>query len=247
MSFVLRCLLPLAALLLLSSTTPSREDAPALLNAAEKAYRSGDYESAAKGWESYLSRMGAGDARVEYNLGNCAFRLGDYAVALWRYERAGRILRDSDELRFNARLARNRLGIGADETQGFVGELRDGLARWRSGDWLWAGLSVELLGLLVLGFGLARRRALIVVLGAAFALAGSAALVRATKDTEPQRLAIVFEQRTPVFAEPRDSLEPRARLGAGVSVRVLELAPAWIRVEGRGTRGWVERERLGLY
>ncbi|PIE23847.1 MAG: hypothetical protein CSA62_05475 [Planctomycetota bacterium] len=238
--------------LLLTSVAQAMEDAPGLLAQAERSYRAGEYKSAAQSWQRYLSEQEDGDARVEYNLGNCAFRLGEYAVAIWRYERAARVLRSSEELSFNLGLARQRLGIGPDESQGLLGQLRDEFAQWRSGDWLWLGLTCEVLGLLLMTVALLRRKPGLLIFGLLLALVGSAALYSARGLDEAQRggtqsHAIVFGDRTPIFAEPRDALEPKARLGAGVSVRVLEATPAWLRVEGRGVRGWVARDRLGLY
>ena len=82
-------------------------------NRAERAYRSGQYETASALFDGTLSDPTIARGPALYNLGNCAYRLGRYVDAALYYRRALVRMPRDPEITFNLSLAERHMGIEA--------------------------------------------------------------------------------------------------------------------------------------
>ena len=213
---------------------------------AEAAYRAGDYKAAQAAYRELLAR--APDARVEYNLGNCAFRLSDYARALWRYERARRVLGDRKEIAFNRSLAIRRLGFIDASEVGLAEQGRRWIERWSALQWWGLGIVVELLGLGLLAWGIRRRGTGTMLVASSLVVLGLAAGSRALSVDDDRVLGVVvLKDGTALRSEPRAELAATLQLGAGAQLRYLASSPGWVRVRIGERDGWIPREAAGLW
>ena len=89
------------------------------------AWAKGDYAAAASSFEQAVQNED--DRRLFYALGNCRYRLGDLAAALWAYERARLGMPRDEELLANIALVRKKLEIdeGGEPFTAALGEVRD--------------------------------------------------------------------------------------------------------------------------
>ena len=214
---------------------------------AEAAYRAGDYEKAKQSWTAMLAEH-AGDGRLEYNLGNCEYRLGNPARALWRYERAQRVLGADERVRFNLNLAQRALGLERPARASLWAAVATSFRRLTVGEFFVVGLVLEVLGLLMLLLGMRKRARGIILTAVLLLLVGISSLVRAAT-MDPQRIlgAIVLEDHSALRAEPRDELDAVLQLGAGVRAEYRAASPGWVKLRVKNREGWMRREQLGLY
>jgi len=77
-----------------------------ILFQANQAYLEGQYESAAKGYESLVDK-GHMNGHVFYNLGNCYIRLNQIGLAILNYKKAQLLLPRDEDLRANLKYARS--------------------------------------------------------------------------------------------------------------------------------------------
>lgn len=237
----------LACLACCGSVAAQSKAVAADAEAAEEAYRRGDYARAKELWTALLEQRGA-DGRLEYDIGNCEYRLEDYARALWRFERAARALGGDERVRFNLSLAERKLGLQSDEATSFFADARAKVRRLDRGDWFTCGLGLEVVGVLLLAFSLRRRAFVLAGVAALLTVLGAASLVRAAT-LDPDRIlgVVVLEEDTPVRGEPREELDSILRLGAGVRAEFVAKSPGWVRLRIRDREGWVQRGSVGLY
>ena len=83
-----------------------------LLAAAEQAYAAGDHQLALQLYDSVLTRSTS--AGLQYNIGNCYFKLNDVPRAILHYERALELSPGDDDIRANLELARQQIVVGAN-------------------------------------------------------------------------------------------------------------------------------------
>ncbi|MCA8968712.1 MAG: tetratricopeptide repeat protein [Planctomycetes bacterium] len=215
--------------------------------AAESAYRAGDYERAKTAWSALLEERGE-DPRLEYDLGNCEYRLGNHARALWHFERARRRLGGDERVRFNLALTERALGLQGVESTSFFKDVSERLRSMTIGEWFWTGLWTELAGLALLAVAVTKRWRVLSVIALVVAFGGGAALARAaTLDPDRVMGVVVLEDQTEVRAEPRTELAPLMKLSAGVRARYVASSPGWVRIRIQDRDGWIERGAAGLY
>ncbi|MFQ5503810.1 MAG: hypothetical protein ACE5F1_03315 [Planctomycetota bacterium] len=218
------------------------------LASARAARLRGDYQTARRHYGELLGEGSDADGRLEYNLGNCEYRLGNFARALWRYEQARRQLGDREELVFNRSLALRRLGIDTGEGEGLLESVRQSLSELGGGTWFWIGLGLDALALCLLWRGLVgggRTRvllALLLLLPAGYTLLHSLGI-----DEKAPRGVVILEDQTDLRAEPRAELPALRVLNAGLRARYVSGTPDWLRIRVGEREGWVPRERAGVY
>ncbi len=217
-----------------------------VLEKAEAAYRRGDYAAARDAYASWLKTHD--DGRVEYDLGNTQFRLGDYGRALWRYERARRRLGDREDVVFNRNLAQRKLGRGRTDAKGIAASVKRRFHEWQAGSWFKLGVGLEGLGLLVLAFWFKRRSSWSLVVALLLLAPGVFAFTRALSvdDTRPLGV-IILDDGTPLRGEPREQLAAIVTLGAGVRADLLSMSDHWLKIRVKGRVGWVPRPNAGVW
>ena len=189
---------------------------------------------------------------VEYNLGNCEYRQGHHAEALWHYERALRELGARSDIVFNRDLCLQKLGVRNKSAEGLLASIRARVAGWRVGTWFGISIALEALGLLFLllmlrHFSLHRLLLCIMLVGLA-----AASGLQALSVQERQELGVVvLQDRVPLRSEPRTELMGKLFLDLGRRAEFVAKTSAWIKLrlefEGKQHEGWIPRKSGGIY
>ncbi|MBZ5640730.1 MAG: tetratricopeptide repeat protein [Acidobacteriia bacterium] len=240
--------------LALSARVPARGETPEeTFSRGNAAFEKGRYDEAAEAYRTVL-RYGIKDARVEYNVGCAAFRLGQLGEAILHFERARRLAPTDPDVRANLEFARSRCydRVEAPETAGPIRMVRTvqdtvgpgrqaaavvllvwlvaGLVAWRSsrpGGWN-AAQGWVLAGLLLL-------------------LAVAAASWLATRDRlEGVQMAVVLKPSAEVRAGPGESNAVLFTVHEGLTIEVRSERQDWVQVSlPNGLNGWVPEEAVG--
>ncbi len=244
----------LIVVLLGACATALAETPEQVFDAANEAYDAGRYRDAVDGYARVL-RYGVEDVRVEYNLGNAAFKLGRVGEAILHWERAYRLDPTDGDVRANLAFARGLLQdrIDAPDPTGALAFVRNVQNR--------IGPDRQAVGLLVLGWGLAAllswcwARPGGFTPPAAWVLAGLL-LVGAvvgvswwtTKERlETRHLAVVVVDAADVLAGPGENNAPLVTVHEGLTLRVRSERGDWIQVGlPDGLNGWVRRRAVGI-
>ena len=209
-------------------------------------YRRGNYEKALQSFQAAFDR-GYRDGRLEYDMGNCWWRLGDKAKALVHYERAREWMPRDPDVLANIRLCRKALGVDESSTVPFLTSLRSALSAFTLGEVLAVSAAFSVLFFLLLSLYTIFRRPLQAWL-ALFAGLGLLLFVGLAvgRFLDHRRYALVTVEETELVSEPREGLPPIASLRAGLEVEVLGAGDSWIRVEVGGRKGWLPTKNLGF-
>jgi len=194
-----------------------------------------------------LERAQTGNAELLYNLGNCAFRKGEYGHAIVFYERARRLApRDSDIFE-NLNFVRQQVNLPkigtSDDPLSLVVNLRDKL---RPDEWLLVAGVVWFL--CWLAFGINRWRhggfrgvAIVFAVLCLVSLWAHMAQVQSTYRTANSAGVIVM-QNTPLHRQPRmTSTTAEGTLDAGTYITIAEQRTEWVRIRIDEAEGWVRR------
>ena len=233
----------------LTSAAPSAAHASqAVLNQALKACRKGDYKAGKRGFEEWLRKHPEGNGRVEYNLGNCEYRLGKPARALWHWKRAGRRLGHSPQITHNIALIQRQLSLPPEDQAGLFQEFKTYLTQLRPSDYWRLSFLFEVPAIVLLLLYLRRRRPLLFILGLLLYLPALGAAQKATQTPSLNPLGVVvLQDDLPLRTEPRPSLPPTARLPKGLSIPLLTQTPDWLKIRYGHTEAWVPRSGVGLW
>ena len=209
-------------------------------------YRKGKYKEALGAFREAFDG-GVRDGRLEYDMGNCWWRLGDKARALVCYERARAWMPRDPDVLANIRLCRKSLGLDGTSAVPFLASLWKAPAAFTLGELVALAASFSVLCFLLLGAWTVFRKPymgwLSLGFGAALLLFGGLALGRCLDRRE---YALVTAGEARLLSEPRGGLSPIAVLRAGLEVEVLGGEGAWIRVEAGGRKGWLPAKDLGF-
>jgi tetratricopeptide (TPR) repeat protein len=237
-------LLAIACFLPLSASGP-QSGAPDDLAAAERDYRAGRYDLALAAYERRLASPERRDARVLYNAGNCAYRLGKYTDAALYYRRALRRAPRDAEARFNLSLAEKKLAMAPPPPEGFVATARRALLERTPGEWLFLASAFECAGLLLIVAG-RRRRAAWVPGVACLAVAGGLAAGYVSKSAPSTAEGLVMANDIRIYSEPREDLPVLLTLKAGEVLAIEESTDRWMRVRYGDRAGWTPRAGIGV-
>jgi tetratricopeptide (TPR) repeat protein len=212
---------------------------------AEAHYRAGRYEAALAEFRAAAESSPDPDGRVLYDVGNCAFRLGRYADAVLWYRRALLRLPRDPEVRFNLKLAEQRLGIEPEE-ETFVRSVQNALRSFTPAELVWLGAALETVALGLLLFG--RRRKSLRNLGLALLVPALAACGKAAASLwlDAPAPGVVVAPEVAVRSEPRADLPVVLTLKAGEDVEIEGATDRWLRIRHGDVRGWAERAGIGV-
>ncbi len=244
-------MLALLAAALLSAAPASPPPAPspsARFEAANRAYLSGDFEAAARGYQELLADGWQGPA-LYTNLGNAQFRIGRRGLAAASYSRALKLDPGDADARANLDLVRSLnvdQVVGAEARPLVVRALDRFPDSWAVGAFvlawlvLWGGLAGRQLAPAGVrrGLAVAAFAAALLAVGAGAVLAGKA-VARGTPT------AVIVAATAPVREGAEAALRPAFELHEGTEVRVLEVRAGFVRVRlGNGLEGWVAAQDL---
>jgi len=195
------------------------------------------------------------DPRVEYNLGNAYFRLGELGRAILHYERAHRLRPVDPDIRANLELARSRRidRVEPEEAASVVAWTRAiqdrlgpdrqalvfltllwgiaGLVTWasiRPSGWsAWVGWTLATL-----------------VLAAALTVLS---WLVTWQRLEGERIAVVLHASVEVLAGPGENNASLFTVHEGLTLTVRSERPDWVQVSlPNGLNGWIPRTALGI-
>lgn len=229
-----------------------RTSADSLVAQAQRAYAAGDHAGALTLFDSVNTVWTSGG--LEYNIGNCQYKLGNMPKAILHYERALKLEPGAEDVKAGLELARqqipDRLGLPAE------GPLAKAWDRLRGGSdpdhWarmaLWSCLlcAVVLALSVTLGKGMVRRLLLpaaglllVVTLASALLAAVRAREVRAHDE------GIIMTAKVELRSEPRSSGTVLFVLHKGSKVRIQQSLEGWLEVRlPNGSIGWMPSEAM---
>jgi tetratricopeptide (TPR) repeat protein len=230
-----------ATLQLPRASTPLASDE---LERAALAYRAGQFQQAHALFARALEAADAPRGAVLFHLGNCAYRLGRRAEAIWHYRRALLRLPRDREVHANLQLVERQLGVDPPPST-FLDTLLAPMHALTLGELL--GLGTLLQGLGAVGFllsrGRRRRRLLLVV-----AALGAGCAARAAHMQWLQRpsAAVVLGVGADLRQEPHATAATVVALRTGESLRIDALAVEWLHVTHALGSGFVPRGLVGI-
>jgi tetratricopeptide (TPR) repeat protein len=248
-------LVPVIVLLLLAMSAGVHARTPdEIASEGNQAYSEGRFQDAARHYREIL-KYGIEDPRIEYNMGNAAFKLGHTGEAILHYRRAALLDPLDDEIQANLRFVeatcRDRLEPPEMvapvrwlvELQGRTGPDRQALA----------ALGLLWLVVIILGWSLStpgRWRSwhgwTIAGLILAILLVG-ASLWMTLERLEPGRVAVVLSPKVEILAGPGNNNATLVTVHEGLALEVRSVRGEWVQVRlPEGLNGWVPAELVGI-
>ena len=213
-------------------------------------YVLGDYQAALIAYQQ-AEATGYASGPLFYNMGSTFHRLGELGQAIRYYEKARRLMPDSDNLLHNLDLAREEAG----------GVFAPPVSVWTTWQQRLAAIGVRLLfglglGLYLIAIGIAGyrvwtgdrnawlRRGLTLSLTLGLLLIGLA--YAASFGEASNRRAVVIVDQAAVRPSPSVSATSEADVREGMLLDVLGRSAGWLEVRlPDGEQGWVEAEHVG--
>ncbi len=191
-----------------------------------------------------MARDGHDNAALLFNLGNCAYRKGEYGAAVYYYERARRLApRDSDIVE-NLNFVRSQLNlVPVNHSRTPIDALRALRDNLRPDEWLVAAAAAWTIFWLMLSIGRHRGRtpwvAAVVAMAVVVVSVSQYALQQGS--TYARNQAVIVAENTPLFRLPGQNENEKAKmvLGAGESVWIVEERTEWSRIRIDQAEGWV--------
>jgi len=218
------------------------------------AYERESYEEAIEAYRAVL-RYGIEDPRLEYNLGNAAFKLGRLGQAILHFERARRLAPTDRDVLANLEYARSFCFDPA------IPDERAALLRWLAG-WqdrlgpdrqAWLLLAVFWASASLVAWGFSRSGRFSTTIGWSLAtLIVAGLLLGASWYTTHQRLegrrsAVILDDVVEVLAGPGQNNPTLFTVHEGLTVEVRGERDEWIQVSlPNGLFGWLARDSAGL-
>ena len=240
--------------LVLGAVAVSAQDPIAALDAATRAYESGNFSRAVELYEQAIDE-GAGGALVHYNLGNAHFKTGDLGPAIASYVRAQRLAPRDERIRTNLRVARAQIRdreLTDAQLPAALAPVRWTYDRFSLDEWWTVAILVfaALVAVAIagqwtrLGPGAVRRTTL--ALGVVLAVAVAMGLVRYRSEVARDS-AVVVAQQVEVRSGPGRDYNLAFRIHEGLQVHVAERRDDWLRIDlGGELVGWVPASVLEL-
>ena len=240
---------------IVSGLVPLVADTPEeIFEQGNRAYDGERYAEAAEAYRTVL-RYRIEDPRVDYNLGNAEFRLGNLGRAILHYERARRLDPSDPDVRQNLAYARSlRLDrVPEPERPAAVAWLARVLDRLGADRLAWIALGLAWLACAVLAWGFAvpgrwsaRHGWSLAAVVTALAIVGGA-WFGTEHGGAGNPTAVVVAQLAEVLAGPGANNATLATVHEGLDVEVWAEREEWLQVRlPNGVSGWVSREAVEL-
>ncbi len=217
-------------------------------------YSKNEYRAAAKQFEEASQSIRSTD--IQYNLGNCYYRLNDYPRARLAFERAVRIDPSNSDAKYNLRITAAKIKYAGAQPQSFISSWWHDLLHSRSiAQWTAYALvcfALMLACVLLYFFGNAlwmRKGAFFAGLALVFVMAVSlicAGILTSQGDTPTE--AIVLQQ-SDIRQSPSANSKNLQHILPGAKIRLIteSSVKGWQQVSlGGGQKGWISTENIGL-
>lgn len=220
---------------------------------ANAAYNGGYYDSAVVLYEKILATE-MESVPVYYNMGNAYYKMREYPMSIYCYEKALKLDPSNDDVKTNLAIANLAIVDKIEPMpQSFFVRIWRNTRAWLSGD-LWAWCSVVAFALLLVALFLflrARRIGLRklgffsgILLLAVFALSVIFAF-QLKSASEVQDQAIIMAPTVTVKSSPNESSVDLFVLHEGSKVVLLETSNGWNKVRiANGSIGWLEADKM---
>lgn len=223
---------------------------------AASAYNAGEWQTALEEYEA-LQEAGYGGAALDYNIGNCYYKLGGYlGRAILHYERALKQDPGMEDAAFNLAMAREQAVDRIDSVPDFVLALWWERLREQGSPDGWAVLAVVLFvttlaALLVFRYGsspgLRKTAFALAVVSILFAIFAAGLAFDARRARLREDAAIVLAPVSAVRSSPGASGNSLFILHEGTRVEVLETLGEWYRIElADGRQGWLRQREVEI-
>ena len=220
---------------------------------ANAAYNEGNYDSARVVYEKILA-IEVESVPLYFNLGNTYYKMREYPMAIYYYEKALKLDPSSEEAQVNLAIANQAIVDKIEPVpQSFI------VRGWRnvraslSGDqWAWCSIAFFAL-LLVAAFLFLRSRKvgmrkLGFFSGLVFLLAFGLSVVFAAQlkqASETQDQAIIMAPTVTVKSSPNEASVDLFVLHEGTKVTLLEMSDGWNKIRiANGSVGWLEADKM---
>jgi tetratricopeptide (TPR) repeat protein len=222
-----------------------------IIEQANQAYSSADYEGAVSQYESVIN-AGYESSALFFNLGNAYFKLNDIPSAILFYEKARKLDPTDDNIKFNLDLANSRIIDKLEPLpEFFLKTWYKSLQNIFTSD-RWAKTAVLSIILLLIAAALFIVSASVIArklsfwAGIIFLAVMSFSLlfsVNSYKDYVSKSTAIIFTPTVTVKSSPNESSVDLFVIHEGTKVFITDMVEGWSEVRiGNGSVGWVRTD-----
>ncbi len=217
-------------------------------------YSKNEFRAAAMEFEKAAKTISSTD--IQYNLGNCYYRLNDYARARLAFERAVQEDPSNSDAKYNLKITVAKIKYAGAQPQSFISSWWHELLRARNiAQWVSYAMvcfALMLVCVLLYFFGNAlwiRKSAFFTGLAMAFIMVVSlicAGILTSRGDTPTE--AIVLQQ-SDVRQSPSDNSKTLQHMLPGTKIKLVteSYVKGWQQVSlGGGQKGWIFSKNIGL-
>ena len=251
-----RYTLLLMVFLALMGTAFAQDDAEAWFEQANTAYNSGNYDSAIVVYEKILD-AGMESVPVYYNMGNAYYKLREFPMAIYCYEKALKIDPSDEEVQANLAIANAAIVDKLEPMpQSFIVRWWHSLRSLLSGDaWAWCSIAAFALLLLMLFLFLRARkvglRKLGFFMGVIFLIVFALSVVFAVQlkqIADTQDHAIIMTSTVTVKSSPSINSVDLFVLHEGTKISVMDTQGDWAQIRiADGSVGWLEVSEMRIF
>jgi tetratricopeptide (TPR) repeat protein len=251
-----RYTLLLMVFLALTGTAFAQDDAEAWFEQANTAYNSGNYDSAIVVYEKILD-AGMESVPVYYNMGNAYYKLREFPMAIYCYEKALKIDPSDEEVQANLAIANAAIVDKLEPMpQSFIVRWWHNLRSLLPGDaWAWCSIAAFALLLLMLFLFLRARkvglRKLGFFMGVIFLIVFALSVIFAVQlkhiaDTKDH--AIIMTPTVTVKSSPSVNSVDLFVLHEGTKISVMDTQGDWAQIRiADGSVGWLEVSEMRIF
>jgi tetratricopeptide (TPR) repeat protein len=217
---------------------------------ANKAYNAGNFQQAAKLYETVLQHTQNG--YLYYNLGNCYFKMDELGLALLNYRRAEKFIPRFESLSSNLQYARQE-SKDKIETKGYTQAIKKIFFwyYWFNKNELMAGfMLLNLLFFLIASIRIYRRtefiKWLFAIIFILYFIIGSSTITRIYQERYTQE-GVVTSEELPVRSGDGFNNVVLFNLHQGTEFIISENKGDWLKIElSDGKKGWIQAKAAGI-
>lgn len=227
----------------------------AQIDSATKYYVQGLYRQSLEGYEAVM-QQGFESAELYYNAGNAAYKINEFALAIWYYEKSLKLNPNDEDAIYNLGLVNSRIPdkIESVPEMFLIRWLKDFRKICSPNQWSIGVIGFFIAALLFFGFYfLSRNMRLRKVgfwIGATMLLFSAIAFFSARTETNnllKDKSAIVFASSVTIKSSPTEGSTDIFVLHEGSKVYILENIDNWYKIKiANGSVGWLPANKIRL-